>query len=149
MRDIQPGSLHIHLVFTAGTRLIIVALGIINLRCLKPMQKLRASNNVFNVIAKSRTLYISPFRQPLSAPELLLDLYLVVVYKAYLRYLTTFHDTLIVSPDSSVLFSVFRNSYRRQTFHSERIIFTHFAFTNIADIQLIIDFSYRFDFSEG
>ena len=34
----------------------------------------------------------------------MLDLYLVVVYKAYLRYLTTFHDTLIISPDSSVLF---------------------------------------------
>lgn len=104
MRDIQPGSLHIHLVFTAGTRLIIVALGIINLRCLKPMQKLRASNNVFNVIAKSRTLYISPFSTAAFSAELLLDLYLVVVYKAYLRYLTTFHDTLIVSPDSSVLF---------------------------------------------
>ena len=37
MRDIQPGGLHIHLMLTAGTRLIVVTLCIINLRSLEPM----------------------------------------------------------------------------------------------------------------
>ena len=71
------------------------------------MGTLRASNNVFNEIAKSRTLYKSPFSTAaFSARTLAWSVFGSLLYGILFKNLATFHGTSTASPGSLILFSV-------------------------------------------